>query len=47
LAAQRYDVAVLDVRMPKRDGMWVIENIHPEPPPPGIILAPAMPSIRR
>jgi CheY-like chemotaxis protein len=41
LVAQNYDVAVLDVRMPKRDGIWVVENIHPEPPPPGVILASA------
>lgn len=38
---ESFDVAVLDVRMPKRDGIWLVENIAPEPPPPGIVLASA------
>jgi two-component system, NtrC family, nitrogen regulation response regulator NtrX len=41
LTADRFDVAILDVRMPKKDGIWVVENIAPEPPPPGIVLASA------
>jgi two-component system response regulator PilR (NtrC family) len=41
LNAEPHDVAVLDVRMPRRDGLWVVEHVHPAPPPPGIILASA------
>lgn len=41
LATGSFDVAVLDVRMPKRDGVWVVEHIDPEPPPPGVVLASA------
>lgn len=41
LKEQTFDVAVLDVRMPKRDGIWVVENAYPTPPPPGIIMASA------
>lgn len=41
LAAEDFDVAVLDVKMPKRDGVWVVENIGPEPPPPGVVMASA------
>jgi CheY-like chemotaxis protein len=36
-----FDVCVLDVRMPKRDGMSVVENLAPEPPPPVIMMASA------
>jgi len=41
LMSQPVDVAVLDVRMPKRDGVSVVENLHPEPPPPGVVMASA------
>lgn len=41
LTASRYDVAVVDVRMPKRDGIWVVEHIDPAPPPPKVIMASA------
>ena len=41
LATEAFDVAVLDVRMPKRDGVWVVEHIDPAPPPPGVVLASA------
>jgi CheY-like chemotaxis protein len=27
IAASAYEVAVLDVRMPKRDGLWVVEHL--------------------
>ena len=36
-----FDVCVLDVRMPKRDGISVVESIAPEPPPPIIVMASA------
>ena len=36
-----FDVCVLDVRMPKRDGISVVESIGPEPPPPIIVMASA------
>jgi two-component system, NtrC family, response regulator HydG len=28
IAANAYDVAILDVRMPKRDGIWVVEHLE-------------------
>lgn len=28
IATKAYDVAVLDVRMPKRDGIWVVEHVE-------------------
>ena len=28
ISGTAYDVAVLDVRMPKRDGMWVVEHLE-------------------
>lgn len=41
LAAGDFDVAVIDVKMPKRDGVWVVENVDPAPPPPGFVMASA------
>ena len=41
LAAEDFDVAVIDVKMPKRDGVWVVENVDPAPPPPGFVMASA------
>jgi CheY-like chemotaxis protein len=41
LANDQVDVAVLDVRMPKRDGISVVENLVPEPPPPVILIVSA------
>ena len=45
-ALERYrehpaQVVVMDVRMPRRDGISVVENMHPEPPPPAIVLVSA------
>ena len=33
-----FDVCVLDERMPKLDGITVVENLAPEPPPPTIVM---------
>ncbi|HVA43891.1 MAG TPA: response regulator [Acidimicrobiales bacterium] len=41
LAITSFTVAVLDVRMPKRDGISVVETLDPEPPPPVILMASA------
>lgn len=41
LTAGAFDVAVLDVRMPRRDGVAVVEDLDPRPPPPGVVLASA------
>jgi len=35
------EVVVLDVRMPKLDGISVVENMVPAPPPPAIVLVSA------
>jgi CheY-like chemotaxis protein len=45
-ALERYNenpaqVVVLDVRMPRRDGISVVENMVPTPPPPAILLVSA------
>ena len=41
LAQKPFDVVVLDVRMPKRDGTSVVETLRPEPPPPVIMMVSA------
>ena len=41
LGSAHYDVAILDVRMPRGDGIWVVEHLPPKPPPPVIIMASA------
>ena len=40
-AKASFNVLVLDVRMPKRDGISVVETLAPEPPPPVILMASA------
>ena len=37
IAANAYDVAVLDVRMPKRDGIWVVEHLEARTAPEVIV----------
>jgi CheY-like chemotaxis protein len=41
LAQKPFDVVVLDVRMPRRDGISVVETLSPAPPPPVIMMASA------
>lgn len=41
LAAGEIDAVVLDVRMPRRDGLSVLEDMDPQPPPPGVVLVTA------
>ena len=41
LAAGTVDAVVLDVKMPRRDGLSVLEEMSPQPPPPGIVLVTA------
>jgi CheY-like chemotaxis protein len=41
LAEEMPDVLLLDVRMPERDGISVLETMNPEPPPPDVVLVSA------
>ncbi|MGH7733611.1 MAG: response regulator, partial [Gemmatimonadales bacterium] len=41
LAAGHVDAVVLDVKMPRRDGLEVLEEMMPQPPPPGVVLVTA------
>jgi CheY-like chemotaxis protein len=41
LARTQFHVCVIDERMPKMDGITVVENLGPKPPPPVIIMASA------
>jgi two-component system response regulator MprA len=41
LAATEVDAVVLDVKMPRKDGIAVLEELLPEPPPPGVLLVSA------
>ncbi len=41
LASGEVDAVVLDVKMPGRDGISVVEHLIPDPPPPGILLVTA------
>jgi len=41
LAVGDIEAIVLDVRMPRRDGISVIEEMDPPPPPPGVLLVSA------
>jgi len=38
LAQTAFDVMILDVRMPVRDGISVVQSLDPGPPPPGVVL---------
>jgi len=41
LSHEAFDVALLDVRMPKLDGISVVTDLSPEPPPPAIVMVSA------
>jgi CheY-like chemotaxis protein len=41
LSANRVDAVVLDMKMPGKDGVAVIADLDPEPPPPGVLLVSA------
>lgn len=41
LADPTFDALVLDVRMPGRDGIAVLDDCHPATPPPGVLLVSA------
>jgi CheY-like chemotaxis protein len=41
LRAQEVDAVVLDVKMPGKDGISVIDEMVPGPPPPGVLLVSA------
>ena len=41
LAIDEIDAVVLDVRMPRKDGISVLEDLVPAPPPPGVLLVTA------
>ncbi len=35
------DAVLLDINMPGKDGISVLEDLHPAPPPPGVLLVSA------
>ncbi len=41
LTQQSFDVVLLDVQMPRRNGISVVEAMIPEPPPPMIMMVSA------
>jgi CheY-like chemotaxis protein len=41
LASAEVDALVLDVKMPQKDGLAVLDELFPEPPPPGVLLVSA------
>lgn len=41
LARQAVDAVVLDIKMPRKDGIAVVNELSPEPPPPGIVFVTA------
>lgn len=41
LADRTFDALVLDVRMPGRDGLAVLDDCEPTTPPPGVLLVSA------
>lgn len=41
LSQHDFNVVLLDVRMPRRDGISVVETLRPEPPPPVIVMVSA------
>ena len=41
LSQEPFDVALLDVRMPKLDGISVVTDLDPAPPPPVIVMVSA------
>jgi CheY-like chemotaxis protein len=41
LAGQPPAVVVLDIRMPRRDGISVLDSLQPPPPPPEVLLVSA------
>lgn len=38
LAGRTVDAVVLDIKMPRKDGITVVNELSPQPPPPGIVL---------
>lgn len=41
LAGSEIDAVILDVKMPRKDGISVLEDMVPQPPPPGVLLVSA------
>jgi CheY-like chemotaxis protein len=41
LSVQNIEVVVMDVRMPRLDGISAVERITPAPPPPAVVLVTA------
>ena len=41
LAANPVDAVILDIKMPKLDGLSVVRTLDPRPPPPGVVIVSA------
>jgi len=41
LGEHTVDAVVLDIKMPQRDGLSVVRDMDPTPPPPGVVLVTA------
>lgn len=41
LADSEVDAVLLDIKMPRKDGISVLDDMNPVPPPPGVVLVSA------
>lgn len=41
LASNPVDAVIMDIKMPKLDGLTVVRQLDPRPPPPGVVIVSA------